>query len=241
MGKLQHKGTRHRTSPVVERKLLEKKLFPSSVACVISSLQKISRLTREERLSLSSVSENRIQEFAGGRWAAKKALTRLGVKHLSLPRQEDKTPLWPKGYTGSITHCDGLLAAAACSTDDFYSLGLDVESTTRPLNISGISRFICTPREKSEHLKGTAVEVKKKLLLIFSAKESLFKGLYPLVQTFFGFKAAQLAPLVNKGLFTLELMTDLHSKFKKGMIFQGRYVFTSTHIYTGLTISNFSG
>jgi hypothetical protein len=65
----------------------------------------------ELRLMASAVPRRRA-EFAAGRACARAALRRLGINGWPLLVGSKREPLWPAGVVGSITHTDGLVAAA---------------------------------------------------------------------------------------------------------------------------------
>ena len=70
--------------------------------------------------------------------------------------------------------------------------------------------------------------------LAFSAKEALFKALYPRVGHHFGFDAAELAtPPAQHGL-TLTLSTDLANGLTRGQRFDLHHDLTPTHVLTWL-------
>lgn len=71
-------------------------------------------------------------EFVTGRACAAEALARLGAGSTSVGRALDRSPRWPAGVTGSITHCDGLVAAVVGWRDQLGVLGIDA-TPLRPL------------------------------------------------------------------------------------------------------------
>ena len=69
----------------------------------------------------------RIAASAAGRRAASRALAELGGPALSIDdRRADGRAAWPPGFTGSISHADGLAVVAAARRADML-LGLDLE------------------------------------------------------------------------------------------------------------------
>ena len=68
--------------------------------------------------------------------------------------------------------------------------------------------------------------------LCFSAKEALFKALYPTVGRYFGFAAAQVQVLPANGNLRLHLTETLNADLPKGRAFDLRYEVTATHVLT---------
>jgi 4'-phosphopantetheinyl transferase EntD len=121
------------------------------------------------------LSQNRKQEYLLGRLAIKDALGSLGYPTTWIERDPiTKTPVWPEGITGSLSHSSGLALAVVGDSPPILGLGIDLEKANRTIDL-GIERHICTQDEsddlRSLHLENHAI----RLLLTFSAKESLYK------------------------------------------------------------------
>lgn len=67
----------------------------------------------------------RRREFLAGRLAAHGALAALG-EYAAVGRQ-GRTPVWPQGCSGSISHADGWAVAVAASARHWLALGIDLE------------------------------------------------------------------------------------------------------------------
>jgi 4'-phosphopantetheinyl transferase EntD len=160
-------------------------LFPPGVAfCIATPEMHDAPLWPGEDLSANAV-EKRRREFAAGRAAARAALGRLGAPPLPIPANADRTPRWPEGFCGSITHCDGFCGAAAARSHDMTGLGFDAE-TAEPLPRE-LERRICS----AEELAGFAAIAGAAGLgwpkLAFSAKEAFYKCFFPLTRTHLNF------------------------------------------------------
>jgi hypothetical protein len=62
------------------------------------------QLTERERESMSNVETQRMRELESGRVYAKGALATIGITDIDLPIAQDRSPLWPAGVVGSLTH-----------------------------------------------------------------------------------------------------------------------------------------
>ena len=109
----------------------------------------------------------------------------LGVREVSVLRGVAGEPLWPDGIVGSITHCPGFCAAAAAPSSIVLGLGIDVEVYDR--FTWDIAAVVCLP-EELEALQSVETEVQiATLARIFSAKESVYKCVYPWIERILNF------------------------------------------------------
>jgi 4'-phosphopantetheinyl transferase EntD len=81
--------------------------------------------------------------------------------------------LWPRGATGSISHCADLCVVVVARRTRFLALGVDVE-VADPLEAE-LWSTVCTPREL-DLLDGIRETERGRLVrVLFSAKESIYK------------------------------------------------------------------
>ncbi|MEM7718541.1 MAG: 4'-phosphopantetheinyl transferase superfamily protein [Pseudomonadota bacterium] len=139
-------------------------------------------------------------EFAAGRRAARQALRAAGLPEAAIPQGRKRAPVWPHGTIGSISHDNGLAAACVASTGTVRRLGIDLaDATAFPNRIR--SQILKTPAEQSQ----SDIEA----LVTFSAKESVFKALFPDVGEYFWFDAVEVLPDLTRGTFSVRLCRDL--------------------------------
>ncbi len=153
-------------------------LFPDWVLTVTSTIDATpDDLLPQELLSVARAVRKRQCEFATGRVRARALLARLGFPDAAVPVGPDRSPVWPEGVVGSISHTSDLCVVAVARQSQTGSLGIDVEPEG-PLDDETLSG-ICTARELeglgrlSEAGRGLAAR------RLFSAKESVFKCQYP--------------------------------------------------------------
>ena len=141
-----------------------------------TSLHQLNNLPTEQLPEVNfCLSEKRNQEFLLGRLAIRDALGSLGNVPDWIERGPlSKAPIWPKGITGSLSHSSGLALAVVSDSPPILGLGVDIEKANRTLDPK-IERHICTQDESEDlhslHSENFAI----RLLLTFSAKESLYK------------------------------------------------------------------
>lgn len=141
-------------------------------------------LTAEEVECSRRYGAKRLSSFAAGRFAASEALRQLGHPRVSIPTGTSREPMWPSSVVGSITHTDGFAGAIVACQSRYIGLGLDAEHL-QPLG--DVASHICTARELRLASSGTTPE--HYLSILFSAKESVYKCLWPLVRQFIPFDA----------------------------------------------------
>ena len=79
----------------------------------------------EETAYVANAVEKRRREFACGRHFVRSCLRALGRPDEPLPVRADRSPRWPDGLVGSITHTDTYCAAAVARADDVDSIGIE--------------------------------------------------------------------------------------------------------------------
>jgi len=114
-------------------------------------------------------------EFAAGRRLAHRLLRGLGASDEPLLVAPDRAPLWPRGFTGTLSHGAGRCAVAVARRDHLRALGLDVESAD-PL-AADLVPTVLTPRERAR-LGADAgdAEPLRRAKLHFAAKEAVYKA-----------------------------------------------------------------
>ncbi|MGY2973527.1 enterobactin synthetase component D [Pantoea sp. PA1] len=186
--------------------------------------------------ALKSSSYIRKADFLSGRYAASKILHPLGCKD-NIPIGIDRAPIWPQGWRGSISHSQNwAIVVLTSSKNDFY-LGVDIEAI-RPVAIREITSFFTNASEQNL-LKKCEIEYETALTIAFSAKESLYKALYPMVRCFLGFEAARLTEIDTcKGRFKLMLTKALGLGLSQGCEFSGRYMIGAYGVATMIILKN---
>lgn len=94
----------------------------------------------------------------------------------------ERAPLWPTGVLGSISHTDNFAISAVGSAKKIAFIGIDVEVRQQEIFIDIANEF--TSSIEQNYLLSLALPYDISLLIVFSAKESLFKALWPTVKSF---------------------------------------------------------
>jgi enterobactin synthetase component D len=159
-------------------------------------------------------------EFIAGRLCAQRALQRAGYRGTAMIGiGEQRAPVWPPGFSGSIAHGGGRAWAVVAPQSNYRGLGIDLEEIVDPAAARNLWTTVLGAQE-SECARPSALSEEQFLSLVFSAKESLFKCLHPITLARFGFLDAELVHLdLEAGLLRLSLRAALSAEFQPGIVF----------------------
>lgn len=176
----------------------------------------------------------RRKEFLAGRLCAYRSLLAMGVVSGFPLAARDRLPVWPSGVLGSISHCTSIAVAMVAPTSRFHALGVDVESLISPSTVADIQRSVGSDSELI-CLAGAIPCRARALTLLFSAKEALYKALYPLVLQFKDFHAAEIVDCEAKSL-VLRLTEDWSEEWRRGACVNVRYVWLNDEVLTAICL-----
>lgn len=174
-------------------------------------------------------------EFLAGRCLAKQVLSKLGYADFVLNSAEDRSPQWPENVSGSLSHnSNSVLCAAHIRSRELSCVGVDIETFMSETRAQTLWPGLID-EEEYHWLNAQGDEFRRLLTLNFSAKESLFKALYPRIKHYFDFFDARMMVLdSDRQCFELELLTDLTPEFCAGRRFKGTYLQRANDITTFL-------
>ncbi|MGU5661169.1 4'-phosphopantetheinyl transferase family protein [Aeromonas sanarellii] len=170
--------------------------------------------------SLQGAAPKRLGEFLAGRLAAREALRPFGLAGCSVAIGAAREPLWPEGVEGSISHSvlSGEGVALCAVRPGKGGLGLDLEAWLDGDQGAQLWPGIMDGEEWGRLEAGArelGLDRARGLTLVFSAKESLFKGLYPRVGRYFDFLDARWLGISDQTL-DLELKAPLTQTLPAG-------------------------
>lgn len=186
---------------------------------------------------LQQAVKKRKLEFLLGRYCASRALSYFNVSIKLLERNQDRTPHWPIGYVGSISHTDNQAIACVAKEVNYSAIGIDIERIIAEDFYPALKKYVIMPSELV--LINEKVDYDKLMLatLLFSAKESLYKLLFKKTTVTLDFNSVSLVNL-NQKFFSLQLNHDIDEKYKKGDLIKGRYVIDDDTVITLLVDSD---
>ncbi len=210
-------------------------LIPDNIACEFTNENiSLSEVYPAERQIIQNASKKRIQQFLAGRNCA-----HLAIKKLNFNNQQpilignNREPVWPSGLTGSITHINGYSVAVIASTKEISGIGIDIE-----LNSKLNNNIIPNIQTNSEIIRNGELSLSDRILcinkLIFSAKESVFKFIYPFVLKYIKFKDVEIILDVETKTFKIFFLNlELSSTFKNSVLI-GKFEVNQKYIATAV-------
>lgn len=198
-------------------------------------------------------------DFLAGRYAARLCFEKFRIQqNTNSPCQtpwltdefdlrvgHNRSPQWPAGFVGSITHTTYRAAAMLARQRDYLGIGIDIESWLLERTYNQIHSLILVDSDYSllrEILSATCRFNERELLtIIFSAKESLFKALYPSVGYYFDFKDAKVIGIdLTRNRIILCLLRDLgiESWLQRGSQHTASFSSEASGVYTQVLVSS---
>lgn len=188
--------------------------------------------------SISRALEPRVSEFAAGRVCARGALEQVGHSPGPIPAGADRAPIWPQGFTGSISHSDGYCVGVASKVKNAYqesgvsALGVDIERMGRV--VPELWPQLMRDEELSRLQTLSARERDVSATLIFSAKEAFYKAQYSLTGTWVDFGDAAIELLIDS--FVVHVKNTALPIAQHSRTFKGRYFVSAEQVVTALAI-----
>jgi len=144
------------------------------------------RETEFNALEFSRNSTKRQREFAAGRSCTAVLLNRWDITE-EVGVAQDRSPIWPDGFVGSISHSDRWVWAAVAKSEDRPAIGIDTETVVSSETCDMLDNDIVTAPERLV-IESLGLNPQVAFTLAFSAKEAFYKCWYPITKSFFEFK-----------------------------------------------------
>lgn len=201
-------------------------LLPAGVECAEgdpSALGSSEGLFDAELAAIAKAVRSRREQYAATRHLARHIYARLGVEAQPLVNRKDRSPIWPAGYLGALTHTEGFCAVAVASERALRGVGIDAERN-QPLE-APVAAQILTEQEQ-RRLRDAGHDPSQLGALWFSAKESIYKAVFPTVQRYVGFREVEIHVQLEAGTFSAVAvdpkLSDGHAELVAAL--QGRFV-----------------
>ncbi|CAB3636067.1 hypothetical protein LMG26696_01653 [Achromobacter pulmonis] len=179
--------------------------------------------------------QRRQAEFEAGRRLAAALLQALDAPGTQVGVAGDRSPIWPKGYVGSISHSRRLVAVAVARRREVRALGIDIEAIADARAVEAIESVCMRPEERG--FDAGALTRAEFATLLFSAKEAFYKCMQPLTRVEFDFPdvtITRIDPAAQR--LELRLLRAATPEFGPGHLFQCGYRSAQGHVYTALEI-----
>jgi enterobactin synthetase component D len=188
--------------------------------------------------SLARAVRKRQAEFLAGRFCARQALAVCAPEHeaATISVGAHREPEWPHGIVGAITHTHGFASVAVARAEAARGLGLDAERVMPEEQAERLIEQIAAPGEVEAVARATGWSPAKTLTAIFSAKETVFKCLYPEVRRYFDFRDAWVDAF-DDGRIHAHLLTTLTPALPAGHTLAGRYELGDGSVCTAMVVT----
>lgn len=214
-------------------------LFEEPVSgCIATPDMYVGELWLQEEICIKGAVEKRRREFTAGRAAARHAITRFCEEARPITVNQDRTPRWPPGIIGSISHCDRLCAAVVAPTTQVMSLGLDLE-VAEPIS-DQLLRLICDPGEIAFLKALQPLQGSNWGKVVFCAKEAFYKCYYQTAGTFLDF--SDVSVRISKagkhpcGDFSVTLKNPSHCSLPSRSLLTCRWALEDGIVLAGVTL-----
>lgn len=190
------------------------KLFTAAVVYELWGQGDEDGLLPEESALVARAVASRRQQFAAGRACAHRALADLAAARGPLLIGDRRSPRWPEGVTGSISHTEGYavavvarLGATVTAAGDAVvrTVGIDAEQVGRVSEDLHGRLFLEPERQRLAQLPPP--ERAEQATAMFAAKEAFYKAQFPVTGAWVGFHDVELRP--DGDQLTLHPATDL--------------------------------
>jgi 4'-phosphopantetheinyl transferase EntD len=151
----------------------------------------MAQLGSPEKQYVSASVDKRKAEFSTGRVLAARALDALDIPRRAIPKGDHNEPVWPDGVVGSITHNTKTCVVVLARDNVCGGIGVDVENLDA--DVGSVSRMIMRADELSGLVGQHDDQFHSLVRLTFSAKESVFKAIFPLVRRFVDFDEVRIS------------------------------------------------
>jgi len=213
-----------------------RKLLPSDVAIAGGGIiGDHTSLFAAEHTSIAGAAAVRQAEFAAGRTYARAALRTLGCSDQPILSAQDRRPIWPAGFTGSISHSRTLCVAIVACRQSYTSLGVDVEPAIplKPILYSAVGRQ--EERQDFACPINTPMGMVDRGKLVFAIKEAVFKAYYPVTRFWLDFQHAMVDIDKHTQRFTVHLVEEV-PEFPGAPTLTGRWSLFDGHILVALAL-----
>ena len=197
-------------------------LFPDPRVYVLTSAvgdAALAFISEREAAAIVDAVPKRRREFATARALAREGLERFfGLHDFNLLNDKDRAPIWPQGIAGSLSH-SSIRAWVALVDATYGTIGIDGENREKlERNLWHLTMY----DEEIAYLETLKTSIQeRRALVIFSAKEALYKAQFPWTQKFVDFKAVQIR-LDEDGSLQCIFRRDI-APFRSGFVARGRW------------------
>ncbi|WP_258609692.1 4'-phosphopantetheinyl transferase family protein [Mesorhizobium sp. AR10] len=203
-------------------------------SCAIASVEPGSVHPAEAACLPATAVESRRREFAAGRACAAEAMKALGLPLEPIGTATDRSPVWPEGIVGSISHSGSIAGASvALRSSGIRAIGLDIEELL-PLD-EELYPEICVEEERAWLATRPPSERGLLAKAIFCAKEASYKCQYSLSRQILEFAALRVELDLPQHRFSAYFLEEV-APFAVRDRLVGRIWISAGHIVAALAV-----
>jgi len=208
---------------------------PAGTAVAVGPVMSFLPFDNYEASAVVGFVDKRRHEFLTGRALARRALAELGCDPTGIPAGEDRSPIWPNDYLGSISHTDALCLAHVGRCNDLLGIGVDLE---RRNALSPELRDYVAECDEWDRLNSGVCAPLDIGTLCFSAKEAFFKAYFPVTKAFLDFSDVRLDLDWTRHEFLASLVGNHKPSLYGQRQFTGRFALTAVYVVTAVWIAH---
>ncbi len=183
-----------------------------------------------EKSFIGPAVKKRRQEFRAGRTCARNALKSLARPEEPIVIRPDRSPYWPVGTVGSITHSNSWAAAIVGDSHTFLGLGIDI--TESQVLDRKFHHIILTDYERRKFCRQliSNSELLDMACVIFAIKEAIFKAVFPVTGIMFDFLDATVDFSLDLKRYRAVIDSSYSSDRLRSNIIEGSIGYAEQHV-----------
>jgi enterobactin synthetase component D len=197
------------------------------------------RWTARLPAQMSNAREPRVVTYLAGRYCAAEALKGAGVRDGTVVDfGDDRAPVWPVGYVGSITHTSSFAGAVVAPLNPIVGIGIDTENLLSAEQVDDVRQTVA-PEYHNINFVGLDADGEKNAHVVsclFSAKESIYKCLHPLVREFFEFSDVSVTTVDHLTGTVHTVLNRPLGSFPRHWPFHVRFVLSDGRVHTSAVL-----
>lgn len=182
--------------------------------------------------SLNNALPLRRAEYLAGRVLAKTNLAQLHISDHHLLPDRNGIPEWPTSISGSISHNREIAICATLPCEQASMVGVDIETLMSHEDAQLLWRHIISPQEYA-FLQVQPIDFHQMLTLVFSAKESFYKLVFPKTRIAMTFHSVEFVAFdLLSGVFSLTIPDELITFFPSQRYAKGTFFLMNDNVIT---------
>ncbi|ARD38685.1 hypothetical protein B6E78_04145 [Edwardsiella ictaluri] len=171
-------------------------------------------------------------EYLAGRALAKINLAQLHIFDHQLLPDRNGVPQWPTCISGSLSHNRDMAICVTLPCEQARMVGIDIEKLISPEDAQLLWRHIISPQEYA-FLLTQPLDFHQMLTLVFSAKESFYKLVFPKTRAAMIFHSVKIVAFdLSSGVFSLTIPDELIALFPSRRYTEGRFLLMDDNVIT---------